>query len=267
LGVGRGGAFLGTGAGRDIWTYELPSGPLSRVTTTGRAYGADWTPDGNHLVFVREDTVAPFRYLQIQPWDGSGEAVGYPADRFFGVEASIGPSHSYIAVRRGRGAAPGVQDIWIAPSDTPQAIRPFVANPAAAEWEPRVSPDGKFLAYTSAESGREEVYVRPLPGPGARVQISLDGGKEAVWSANGRELFYRAPGFLMSASLEHGDRVTVTKREQLFADTFAGRTNHANYDVFPEGQRFIFIELLGGKSELFAIFNWNEELKRKVSHR
>jgi serine/threonine-protein kinase len=252
------------GAPRDVWTYELPNGPLTRVTTGGRAYGAEWTPDGRRLVFVREDTARPTRYLEIQPWDGSGEATVFHREGIADVEVSIGPAQSYIAVRRGQGSSAPLQDIWIAPSDSPQALRPFIASPSAGEWEPRVSPDGKFLAYTSDESGTQEVYVRPLPGPGARVQVSLAGGREPMWSPNGRELFYRVPGFVMSATLERGERITVSSRQQLFADAFAGRMNHANFDVFADGQRFLFIEMLGGKNELFAIFNLHEALKRRT---
>jgi Tol biopolymer transport system component len=259
---------------RDIWTYELPDGPLTRLTTNGDSYGPEWTPNGDSIVSVRglgfmtatdrRNNPGAGRYLQVQPWDVSGGEVLYQRDSIGTVGVSIGPRNTYIVYRRGRDSRLSSQEIWIAPSDSPLAMRPFVATPAA-EWEPRISPDGRFVAYTSDESGRLEVYVRPLPGPSGRVQVSIDGGKEPVWSADGRELFYRSPGWITSAQVVQSPRFAVTRRDTLFADSYASRTNHANYDVFPDGKRFVFIEAMGGSSELYAMFNWTEELRRRTA--
>jgi hypothetical protein len=109
-----------------------------------------------------------------------------------------------------------------------------------------VSPDGRWLAFSSDQSGRSEVFLRPLLGEGDQVQVSVDGGTEPVWNRNGRELFYRAgPGAgreLAAAALAFTPTVMVTGRTTLFSVT--GMVNgvpHVNYDVSPDGQTFAMV--------------------------
>ena len=93
----------------------------------------------------------------------------------------------------------------------------IAANQAAIETMPRVSPDGRWVAFITNESGRDEVVVQPFPGPGGRVQVSTGGASEPVWSRDGRRLFYRGDGRLMAAVLSAG---AVMSRDTLFTDTF-----------------------------------------------
>ena len=124
-------------------------------------------------------------------------------------------------------------------------IEPLVAT-RFEDANPAVSPDGRWLAFTSDQTGRSEVYLRPLVGEGDQVQVSVSGGTEPVWNRNGRELFYRAgPGTgpdLAAASIAFTPTVSVTRRTTLFS--VAGMANgapHVNYDVSPDGQTFVMV--------------------------
>ena len=146
---------------------------------------------------------------------------------------------------------------------------PFLQTPFS-EAEPKFSPDGRWLAYVSDESGRREVYVQPFPGPGGKWQISTEGGTEPVWAGNG-ELFYRN---------ESGDKMMVVditteptfragNPRLLFEGFYQGGIggNRAFYDVTPDGQRFLMVKAGEQETEAMQInvvLNWFEELKRLV---
>jgi Tol biopolymer transport system component len=140
----------------------------------------------------------------------------------------------------------------------------------------RFSPDGRWLAYTSNESGRLEVYVQPFPGPGGKWQISTEGGTEPVWNPNGRELFYRdAENKMMavdvSQSRDSNRAVSLSagRPRMLFEGPYEpSTTNVANYDVSPDGRRFLMLKAVEQQgqaaTEIHVVLNWFEELKRRV---
>jgi hypothetical protein len=124
-----------------------------------------------------------------------------------------------------------------------------------------ISPDGRWLAYVSDESGREEVYVQAYPGPGTRVQVSTDGGQGPVWAADGRRLFFRKAEKLMAAPVDSKSTFSVGAPKVLFE----GRFEHAGHDYALSGGRFVFIkeaEQTQGQTEIRVLQNWGEELKR-----
>ena len=109
-----------------------------------------------------------------------------------------------------------------------------------------VSKDGKWLAFVSDQSGRQQVYVRRLDGSSEQVQVSQNGGSEPVWSPDGRELFYVGmlddQRTLMSAAIQTSSTLAITDRRPLFpADQFVSSVIHPNYDVAPDGQSFVMI--------------------------
>ena len=127
------------------------------------------------------------------------------------------------------------------------------------------SPDGRWLAYQSDESGRQEIYVRPFPGPGGRWPISTDGGTEPVWARSGRELFYRNGDKMMSAAVE--TKSTFGKPKLLFEGHYETTiyTLLPNYDVSHDGQRFLMTKSSNQESvrtQLNLVLNWSEELRR-----
>ncbi len=138
------------------------------------------------------------------------------------------------------------------------------------ETSPAVSPDGRWLAYVSNESGRYEVYVRPFPNTNdGKLQVSTDGGTEPVWAHSGRELFYKGSGNLMVVEVLPGATFVTGERGVLFsAQGFRWNTWHQYYDVTPDDQRFVMIRNLGGQeaSELIVVENFFEELKAQVGN-
>jgi len=139
--------------------------------------------------------------------------------------------------------------------------RQFLLTPSR-ESEPAFSPDGRWIAYRSDESGRLEIYVTPYPGPGGRWQISTQGGTEAVWARDGRELFYRSGDKMMSVAVDAGREFRAGTPRLLFEGRY-----HDTYDVAPDGQRFLMIaesERDLGETRLQVVLGWFGDLRRRV---
>lgn len=146
--------------------------------------------------------------------------------------------------------------------------RPFLES-SFNERAPAFSPDGKWLAYISDESGRDEVYVRPYPDRSVRYLISSGGGTEPVWSRDGRELFYRQQDALMAVPITPADDLEAGRATRLFEGQFLHDANNAIYDVASDGQRFLMLrsdnpidELMDNEVRITVVLNWLEELER-----
>jgi serine/threonine-protein kinase len=135
------------------------------------------------------------------------------------------------------------------------------ASPTANEGMGRFSPDGRWVAYMSDESGRNEVYVRPFAG-GGRVQISVAGGRRPIWSPDGRQLYYWERNRLVSASLTFAAGPAVVSRTPLFAGQY-----EADFDVSSDGSRFLMVQSEPTGLELVVIPNWRSELRRLTTSR
>jgi serine/threonine-protein kinase len=133
------------------------------------------------------------------------------------------------------------------------------------------SPDGGWVAYTSDESGRWEVYVRPFPGPGGRTQISSDGGTEAVWSRSGGELFYRNGDKMMAVAVTMKPTFDANKPHLLFAGRYemGPVAGMVNYDVSRDGQRFVMLasQAASVPPRVDVVSEWFGELKRRAPSR
>jgi eukaryotic-like serine/threonine-protein kinase len=128
----------------------------------------------------------------------------------------------------------------------------------------RLSPDGRWLAYLSDETGRFEVYVRPFPGSGPRAQVSTGGGTEPVWSRDGGALFYRSGPALLRARLTTAPSPAVAARDTLFRGAFLRDPSHANYDVAADG-RFLMLQNAADQSETLVVLNWARELRARLA--
>ncbi len=154
-------------------------------------------------------------------------------------------------------------DIWVLPmaGGQPQAV----LKTRSTEANPTFSRDGRWLAYTSTESGTSEVYVRPFPGPGRRLQVSTDGGFEPVWSRNGRELFYRRADAIVAAMITTEPVFTAGSPRTLFKGTYMlTDTGGAGYDVAADG-RFLMVQPVEAPqpaTSINLVLNWFDELKR-----
>jgi Tol biopolymer transport system component len=197
--------------------------------------------------------------------DGSGGLERLTTSEYLQAPMSWSPDGQLLAFHE---VNPTTQrDIWVLRMSDRKA-QPFLRT-RFDESGPRFSPDGRWLAYMSDESGRYEIYVQPYPGPGGKWQISTGGGTEPVWNRNGRELFYRIGDKMMA--------VEITTQPGFAAGTprvlFEGRYEPApfpvaNYDVSPDGQRFLMLKPVeqtgAAPTQINVVLNWFEELKRRV---
>jgi hypothetical protein len=216
-----------------------------------------WTPDGARVVFR---TSAGMQWTAA---DGSGhpQAIG-GSGSLADIPASVSPDGDTLAFIRQNRQTSG--DIFVLSLRGAFQPRPVVNTPAY-EGGPVFSPDGLLMAYTSDESGQMEVYLRPFPGPNKRRQVSTQGGTQPLWSRNGRQIFYRAGDKLMVVDLSSVGDLTLSQPRQLFEQRYVFQNiSIANYDVSPDGQRFLMVKDEAGAGRLYVVHNWFEELKRLV---
>jgi Tol biopolymer transport system component len=141
--------------------------------------------------------------------------------------------------------------------DSSHTARMLAASPSAHEAFGRVSPDGRWVAYTSDESGRIEVYVRPFAGSGGRVQVSTAGGRRPIWSHDGKQLYYWDGDRLIAVMMTFNPAPAVASRTALFAGRY-----QEDFDVVADGSRFLMIQTQPTGVELIAVPNWRTELRR-----
>ena len=228
-------------AGRDVWIYEVGSRTLTPLTSRDpnkvRDFRdndrAEWTPDGKRVVFTSNRS--GMSWLWWQPADGSAPAE--PLLKAAGVvDAVLSPDGRTLIYTVN--SAQNKAAIWYRHLDGDTVPKP-ITTPGLNEAAPRLSPDGRWLAYTSNESDTNQVYVRAFPGPGAQFRVSVAGGVTPVWSRDGRRLFYIANNQLLSATLTTAPAFVVTARRTVVAGVFDGQETHADYDVSPDGTRFL----------------------------
>jgi len=251
------------GANHDIWLYEIAQGTLTRLTFGPNWDGhAIWTPDGKHVTFASAAPGNPDLFGV--PSDGSREPERLLPSEHTHFPSSWSPDGKVLAFEE---LHPGTGfDIWMLPVEGERKPRPFLRTPFE-EAEPRFSPDGRHIAYTSDESGRREVYVQSYPGPGGKLQISTEGGAEPVWRPDGREIFYRNGSKMMAVSIETKPEFEAKAPRLLFEGNYEiVPLVGADYDVTPDGERFVMIagDPRATVTQLNVVLNWFEELKRRV---
>jgi len=154
--------------------------------------------------------------------------------------------------------------LWLLPikgSAQPKQMFPGVAR----VYDARFSPDGHWIAYVSAQSGRSQVYLQAYPGPSERVQVSTDGGREPFWAPNGSELYFRTATKFMAVDMKTKPALAVGKARVLFEGDF--ELSHHDYGLLPDGRHFIMIQPVGKMppAELHVVVNWSDELKARLA--
>jgi Tol biopolymer transport system component len=245
--------------GRNVWILSLGDGTLSRATFDRDGHDATWTPDGRFLTFIAP-VVRPggdgVTLVLLKKRPGSAEPpdtlLVSPALAYTGVWLKDGSALVTTAtdVRRDPKRADSVltvtgSDAAIIRNGGKGPLEPLVAS-RFAEAYVGASPDGRWISFTSDQSGREEVYVRDLKGERDQVLVSSDGGSEPVWGPNGKELFYRETKqenpFLVAAQIATAPTLAVTARKRLFPiGDIVSTAPHANYDVSPDGKTFVMV--------------------------
>jgi Tol biopolymer transport system component len=247
-----------------IWLYDLARETLTRFTFEGNANSNPvWTPDGKGIAF-NSNKEGPINIFW-QRSDGSGGLERLTTSEYLHDPSSWSPDWQLLAYHEIN--ATTQRDILVLrmADRKPQA---FLRTPFN-EADPRFSPDGRWLAYLSDESGRYEIYVQPYPGPGGKWQISTEGGLEPVWNRNGRELFYRSGNKMMAVDVTTQPSFSVGKPKMLFEGRYEPSPfPNSNYDVSPDGQRFLMLKPVeqaeAAPTQINVVLNWFEELKRRV---
>jgi serine/threonine-protein kinase len=229
----------GTGAGLNIWVKQLDRGPFTRLTFGGQDRRPTWSPDGRMVAFIRDSGNSSSVFGR--PTDGSGQdRLLARLDRQI-QEVNWSHDGRWLLLRTDNGSQ-GAGDIVAVRTSGDTTPVPVAATPFT-ELHPALSPDGKWVAYASNESGAYEVYVRPFPDPsGGRWQVSNGGGAGPVWAPDGRELFYlNFNGRLIAAQVQSTPTFAVGNLTPLFdASRFALDFFHQSFDVTPDGRSFIF---------------------------
>ncbi|MGH7644489.1 MAG: hypothetical protein ACREMR_02785, partial [Gemmatimonadales bacterium] len=242
---------------RDVWIADVRDRRMSRLTVGEIANDPFWSPDGRQLAYAA--VRGAVRGVFIRNADGSGAADSVYADENDHSSGSWSPDGRTLVVSTALTA--GLWTVALDGSERGERI----AGSRQTEAFPALSRDGRWLAYVSDESGRLEVYVRPFPGPGGRVQVSVGGGSEPVWTRDGRELFYREDAGptsrLIAAAVRTSPAFEVVSRTPLFdVSNYAEVEDHANYDVHPDGRSFVMIRRPQA-SYIQLIQNWPAMLR------
>jgi len=246
-----------------IWVKALDTGPLTRLANEGTyAYRPTWSPDGRSAMFITDVEGRPQAYSTTA--DGTADPenllshVGGSVDEVF-----VSRDGQWTVFRAGSG---GGRDLY-AIRNEPDAEPIPLAVSEFEEYSPTLSPDGRWLAYGSDESGRSEVYVRPFPDAArGRWQVSRGGGTEPLWGPEGGTLFYRRGerGDLVRVQVAAGDAFRVTSEQVMFSTLeYQTDTRNRNWDISPDGESFYFIlETPVGEARQVMVLNWFAELEQ-----
>ena len=264
-------AFEVEGVNHDLYVYDPVRAVTSKMSTDGVSHAPVWTPDGRHIAY--RSWKAGTMTMWWMPADRSG-----PEERLTTVGArqslvAFTPDGRHATFNQMEPGTPFSSDIWVLPMQGERTPQPFVKS-KSMKGSGKFSPDGKWVVYCSAESGRPEIYVQPWPGPGPKIQVSSEGGTDPVWSHDGRELFYRSGDKMMVVAVSTQPTIRASRPQLLWEGHYSvgmgsscgmpGATS-ANYDVTADGQRFLMIKDLDQDAvskQIVVVLNFAEELKR-----
>jgi Tol biopolymer transport system component len=246
----------------DIWVFDVTRGTSIRVTSDNGNLWSIWTPDGSRLVYSStRDGPTTLRWKRA---DGSGpEETLLASGRIDGARSWL-PDGTALAFDE-LDPEMGVDMLLLrSGKDKPQPLR----RTRFTELETAFSPNGRWFAYTTSESGRNEVFVEPYPARGERWQVSTNGGAEPMWSFGGRELFYRHEDEMWSVPVTDGLVPSFGTARKLFSGPFVQSPVFANYDVSRDGERFVMVKVGDTQppaQRMEVVVNWTTELRRRLS--
>jgi serine/threonine-protein kinase len=248
------------GESLDLWTFSLDQGTLSRLTSGPRTeFHPLWSRDGRSILFVLDRP--PFEIHRIGV-GGSAEGEPLWEAELDTIPTGLSPDGRHVVYTL---TEPDTgKNVWVAPLDGSAPPRPLRVSPYEEDFG-AFSPDGRWIAYQSDETGRPEIYVEAFPGPGERHQISADGGAEPLWTQGSGEIFYRHGEEMRVVPTRTGSRFEFEPSRALFTLSFDNMGNSArNYDVTPDGQRIVAVRVpdLDAPRRVDIVTHWLDELKR-----
>ncbi len=251
------------GAAWNIWIYDIERNTLSRLT-----YGIDardplWTPDGKSIVY---DSFRNGYYgLYITNLDNSGKERMLIKSNYFVVPYSISKDGKYVAYTE----ADSLGNQKMVVKTLNENVPPKVINnePFNHQW-PLFSPNGNYMAYTSNESGKREVYVNTFNGPVSKIQISTKGGNWPFWSQDGKYLYYIQGKELMQVPVNFSSGFTAGNPKEVLSNNSWVNTIRVIEEI-PGSQNFMMLkeeDFGNSRNSLNVILNWDQELKRKLAN-
>jgi eukaryotic-like serine/threonine-protein kinase len=260
-------AAFQTGGFSDIWVYDLVNKTRLRLTPTdsiNETYPV-WSPDSKHVMYTTllagggtslswqaaDGSAAPEELLRLDSKQG----------RVIGILTPDGRAIVYRLARAQRDA-----QLWLHPLVGDTASRLLVSAGAGGQ-DPAISPDGRWLAYSSDESGTEEVYVTTFPTPGARWPISAGGGTAPLWAKDSKAVYYVTGFRLTKARLNTDHGVAVLSRDPMFTGANVLGRPTREYDLSPDGKHFLLAAALDTTNTVIAVLNWRTEIKKRAAAR
>jgi serine/threonine protein kinase/Tol biopolymer transport system component len=264
-------AVLNDGNGTSIWSVDTAKDARSRFTfarDSQNAFAPAWTADGRRLAYVLGGVIGDIFWQRADGGDSPQPLTRRTTQK---SDLSFHPSGTHLAFAETTPQSKTSWDILVMPLTgserggwTPGAPRAFVDTPAR-ETEPAFSPDGRWIAYRSQETGRPEIYVRPFPGPGGKWQISTDGGVGAAWSATRPEIVFAGPGGRVMAATYtvKGDAFAAERPRPWTENTIA-----SPWSLHPDGSRIVAaargVETSVKQDKVVVVLNFFDEVRRRA---
>jgi Tol biopolymer transport system component len=260
----------------DVWIYDMMRGGQTRLTFgEGDEMPQTWSPSGDRVFFARNLPPAQTRTIAAQAADGTGQVAEIVASKVV-TGADVSRDGKFVVYAdAGNDPSKTGQDLWYVALDGEKKSPTVFVDAPNAQGEPRVSPDGRYLAYFSNESGRPEVYVKPFPSGDGKWQVSVNGGTAPRWSASGDRIFFVEPGQdtrVMQADIVTSPALNIGTPKFLFSVASTGRRLANGWDVFPDGRRFLLIAQVENDKTpqtpaITLVQNWFAEFRERHAPR
>jgi serine/threonine-protein kinase len=247
-----------------LWLYDIERGTLALMTMEGDNHDPIWSPDGRYFYFHRAEygITTIFR----QRADGSQGAQLLAQSTGFSPRLTSLSGNGQLLLFNEENPFTG-SDVLSLSFNDPEKFEPILQE-KINESSACLSPNGKWMIYTSDESGREDVYLRPFPGEGPKILVSKGGGSSAKWSPDGKSIYYISLNKMMKVSVSYQPELTISAPQQLFSGDFFLRGLY-NYDISPDGEKFVMIydKFENRNAQIYRIvLNWFDELKQLVKN-
>ena len=239
----------------DIWLYDLRSEQMSRLTFDSASALPAWAPEGRRLVYASRG-----RTVLTIPTDGSGVPETLLVRQSGAVELELARNGKTFAIRETHPRT--ARDVWVGSLDSAKAERPLLRTPFN-ERAIALSPDGKWLAYVSNETGSDELFVRRLEEGSGRWRVPRGGASEPRWGPGGRELFFRVADTVMAMVMTPGPEPTFSAPRKVLVGRFVSDFLRTVWDISSDGRRFIFTrnQSESDTPEMTVLLHWFDRLR------